>query len=172
MPQTLGPFELAAKAAFYIVAAGTLAGAWAAVSARNLFRAALGLAAALFGVAVIYLYLEAEFLAVVQVLVYVGAILTLLVFGVMLTARIADPNTPRWNRQAGVAFGVTAVLGFGLAHLLFHAPWTIQPDAVPATLPDVGRTLLTTYLLPFEALSLLLLGALAGAVYIAKKDPR
>ena len=171
MPHTMGPLELAAKAAFYIVAAGTLAAAWAAVSARNLFRAALGLAVALFGVAILYLFLEAEFLAVVQILVYVGAILTLLVFGVMLTARIADPAMPRWNRQAGIAFAVTAVLGLGLAHLLAHAPWPVHPDAAPVGLATLGQTLLSGYLLPFEVLSVLLLGALVGAVVIAKKDP-
>ena len=167
----VGPLELAAKAAFYVVAAGTLAGAWAAVSVRNLIRAALGLAVALFGVAILYLFLEAEFLAVVQILVYVGAILTLLVFGVMLTARIADPPAPRWNRQAWGALAVTAVLGFGLAHLLFHAPWPAPSAAAPAALPALGKTLLSRYLLPFEVLSVLLLGALVGSVFIARKDP-
>lgn len=173
MLPTTGPLEFAAKAAFYVVAAGTLAGAWAAVSARSLFRAALGLAVALFGVAVLYLYLEAEFLAVVQILVYVGAILTLLVFGVMLTARIADPAVPRWNRQARVTLSLSALLGLGLAHLLFHARWPAFPPAgAPVQLETLGETLLSSYLLPFELLSLLLLGALAGAIYIAKKDPQ
>ena len=168
----VGPLELAAKAAFYVVAAATLSGAWAAVSARNLFRAALGLAAALFGVALLYLFLEAEFLAVAQILVYVGAILTLLVFGVMLTSRIADPAVPRWNRQAWAALVLTAALGLGLAHLLFHSPWpAANGSAAPAGLPALGKTLLTTYLLPFEVLSLLLLGALVGALFIAKKEP-
>jgi len=167
----VGPLELAAKAAFYVVAAGTLAGAWAAVSARNLFRAALGLAVALFGVAILYLFLEAEFLAVTQILVYVGAILTLLVFGVMLTARMADPALPRWNRQCWAGLAVAAALGLGLAHLLFHAPWPAPRDvAAPPGLPVLGKTLLSTYLLPFEVLSLLLLGALVGALFIAKKE--
>ncbi len=172
MPETIGPLESAAKAAFYVVAAGTLAGAWAVVSARNLFRAALGLAVALFGVALLYLFLEAEFLAVAQILVYVGAILTLMVFGVMLTARIADPSVPRWNRQAWAGLAVAALLGLGLAHLLFHAPWPAPVTGVaPPGLPALGKTLLSTYLLPFEVLSLLLLGALIGAVFIARKDP-
>lgn len=167
----VGPLELAAKVAFYIVAAGTLAGAWAAVSARNLFRAALGLAVALFGVAILYLFLEAEFLAVAQILVYVGAILTLLVFGVMLTARIADPSVPRWNRQVWGALTVAAVLGLGLARLLFRAPWPAPVAGVaPPGLPALGETLLSGYLLPFEVLSVLLLGALVGAIFIARKE--
>lgn len=171
MSDVVGPLELAAKAGFYAVAAATLAGAWWTVSARNLFRAALGLALALFGVAVLYLYLEAEFLAVTQLLVYVGAILTLLVFGVMLTARIADPNVARWNRQAGLALALTAVMGLGLARLFLSTPWA-APGAVaaPVGLKALGQTLLTSYLLPFELLSVLLLGALVGAIYIARKE--
>ena len=172
MSHIAGPLESAAKAAFYVVAVGTLAGAWAAVSARNLFRAAMGLAVALFGVAILYLFLEAEFLAVVQILVYVGAILTLLVFGVMLTARIADPAVPRWNQQAWLALALTAVLGLGLAHFLVYAPWAIRAETEPVKLPVLGKTLLSTYLLPFELLSVLLLGALVGAIFIARKDPQ
>ena len=161
----------AAKAAFYVVSALTLTGAWIAVSARNLFRAALGLALALFGVAVLYLFLEAEFLAVTQLLIYVGAILTRIVFGVMLTARIADPNVPRWNRQAPIALPLALMLGLGLARILWVAPWKARGFTMrPVQLATLGQTILTTYLLPFELLSLLLLGALVGAIYIARKE--
>ena len=170
MPDTVGPLELAAKAAFYAVALATLAGAWIAVSARNLFRAALGLALALFGVAALYLFLQAEFLAVTQLLVYVGAILTLIIFGVMLTARIADPAQPRWNRQAGMALAVSALLGAGLCWLMLTAQWSPPPEAPPVPLAELGRTILSSYLLPFELLSVLLLGALVGAIVIARKD--
>lgn len=171
MPDTVGPFEIAAKAAFYAVALATLAGAWFAVSARSLFRAALGLALALFGVAALYLFLQAEFLAVTQLLVYVGAILTLILFGVMLTARIADPAQPRWNRQAGAALAVAGVLGAGLCRLMLAAPWKVPaPETPPVPLAELGRTILSGYLLPFELLSVLLLGALVGAIVIARKD--
>ena len=170
MPDTVGPFEIAAKAAFYAVALATLAGGWFAVSARNLFRAALGLALALFGVAALYLFLQAEFLAVTQLLVYVGAILTLIIFGVMLTARIADPAQPRWNRQVRAALGVSALLGAGLCWLVLAAPWSPAPGAPPVPLAELGRTILSSYLLPFELLSVLLLGALVGAIVIARKD--
>lgn len=171
MPDTVGPIELAAQAAFYVVSAFTLAGAWAAVSARNLFRAALGLALALFGVAALYLFLQAEFLAVIQLLIYVGAILTLILFGVMLTARIADPQVPRWNEQAGVALVLAGGLGLGLAWLFLKAVWEL-PEALPppVSIPDLGRMLLCEYLLPFELLSVLLLGALVGAIVVARKE--
>ncbi|MBI1952862.1 MAG: NADH-quinone oxidoreductase subunit J [Candidatus Omnitrophica bacterium] len=171
MSVTDGVLEKAAQAAFYVVALATLLGAWWAVSARNLFRAALGLALALFGVAALYLYLEAEFLAVVQLLIYVGAILTLILFGVMLTARIADPSQPRWNRQAGAALGLAAGIGLGLGWLYLNGAWaapgTAQP---PVALAALGKTLVSGYLLPFELLSLLLLGALVGALVIAKRE--
>lgn len=172
MPNVVGPFERAAQAAFYVTAAGVLAGAWIAVSARNLFRAALGLALALFGVAALYLFLEAEFLAVVQLLVYVGAILTLIIFGVMLTARIADPSLRRWNQQAGAAGVVALLVGAALVRALGQVPWPARGNiaAPPVTLAELGRVIVTDYVLPFELLSLLLLGALVGAIYIARRD--
>ena len=167
---TVGPLELAAKAAFYLVAAGTLLAGWVTVSARNLFRAALGLAGALFGVAVLYLFLEAEFLAVTQLLVYVGAILTLIIFGVMLTARIADPGVPRWNRQAGIVLALALGLGGGFGWIFLNSPWKAADAPAAFSLKALGRVLLSAYLLPFELLSVLLLGALVGAIVIARKE--
>lgn len=172
MTETTGPIELAARAAFYGVAALTLAGAVVCVSARDLFRAALGLALALFGVAAVYLMLQAEFLAVAQLLIYVGAILVLILFSIMLTARISDPNRPRWNRQWKWVLGLAAVIGLGLAGLLAGAPWGgAGPDGPPVPVAALGRLLLSPYLLGFELLSVLLLGALVGALYIARREP-
>lgn len=170
MQDVVGPLEWAAKGAFYLTAAVTITGAWVSVSARNLFRAALGLATALFGVAVLYLFLEAEFLAVAQLLIYVGAILTLIIFGVMLTARIADPKVPRWNRQAGLAGVLALAVGGGLALAFLAAPWETGPNSAPVALGELGRGLISIYLLPFELLSILLLGALVGAIVIARKE--
>ncbi len=170
--ESIGPLEIAAQIAFYLVAGVTLLGGWVAVSARNLFRAALGLAASLFGVAVLYLYLEAEFLAVAQLLIYVGAIVTLIIFGVMLTARIADPAVARWNRQAGITLFLALGVGAGLGWVLFTAPWTSREVfPPPATLSTLGGSLISIYVLPFELLSILLVGALVGAIVIARKDP-
>jgi len=169
MSDSIGPLHWLAQVAFYGVSAVTLSGAFITVYARNLFRAALGLAMALFGVAALYLFLDAEFLAAVQLLVYVGAILTLIVFGVMLTARIDDPNVPRWNAQVKWAAGVVAVLAAGLLCGFLGTFWgPIRPGIVP--LAVVGRALISTYLLPFELLSLLLVGALVGAVMIARRE--
>jgi len=171
MSDPVGPLQLAAQIAFYIVAGLTVGGAWIAVSNRNLFHSALGLALSLFGVAVIYFFLEAEFLAVTQLLVYVGAILMLIIFGIMLTAQMADPATPGWNKQAAVAFAVCLCLGVALCWTMLQTSWTQagvgQP---PVALTVLGHNLIGLYLLPFELLSLLLVGALVGAVYIARQE--
>ena len=143
------------------------------VSAQNLFRAALGLALALGGVAGLYLFMEAEFLAMAQLLVYVGAILTLLVFGVMLTAKIADPKISRWNDQVGVVFWVSILVGLGLASAYMATPWMDSPATWEVvSIQTIGRALLGPYLLVFELLSLLLVGALVGAIVIARKEPK
>lgn len=157
-------------ASFYLLAGIALLGALGVVLARNLFRAALCLGLALLGVAGLYLYLAAEFLAVVQLLIYVGAILVLLIFGVMLTARIADPTIPQFNRQIVpatlVASGTAWVL---LAALRKTAGLPTRPTTfVP--LADLGVGFVTTYVLPFEVLSLILVAALVGAVVVARRD--
>lgn len=169
-PSAVGPLEAAARGAFYVVAAVTLAGAWFAVSAKNLFRAALGLALALFGVAALYLFLEAEFLAATQLLIYVGAILTLIIFGVMLTARIADPTLPRWNRQVKGALLLSLAVGGGLMYGCLNTDWVLAAPKPVVSLYSLGRSLISIYLLPFELLSVLLLGALVGAIVIARKE--
>ena len=162
-----------ARAGFYLLGGMTLLGALGVVLTRNLFRSALCLAVALFGVAGLYLYLGAEFLAVVQVLIYVGAILILLVFGVMLTARIADPTVPSLNRQALPAAVVSAGIAAALATALGRAHALPPGPIKPVPLDLLGQGLVTTYVLPFEVLSLILVGALVGAIVIARpaKDP-
>lgn len=167
-----------ARAAFYLLAAVTLAGALGVTLTRNLFHSALWLAVTLLGVAGLYLYLGAEFLAVVQVLIYVGAILVLLLFGVMLTARIADPAVPALNRHALLAALVALGAGWALRLAVRQAAALPVPLAGPAgpsapvPLEVLGRGLVTTYVLPFEVLSLILIGALVGAVVIARPERR
>ena len=141
------------------------------VSARNIFHSAIFLILALFGVAGLFVLLEAPFLAAAQVLIYVGAIAILMIFGVMLTARIADASLHHTNEQvpAGLAISV------GLLAMLLYALWDtpFEVAATPAK-TEAGRTLgelfLTKYVLPFEIVSVLLLAALIGALVIAQKD--
>ena len=161
-----------ARAAFYLLAAVTLAGALGVTLTRNLFHSALWLAVTLLGVAGLYLYLGAEFLAVVQVLIYVGAILVLLLFRVMLTARIADPAVPALNRHALLAALVALGTGWALRLAVRQAAALPAGPVAPVPLETLGRGLVTTYVLPFEVLSLILIGALVGPVVIARPERR
>jgi NADH-quinone oxidoreductase subunit J len=157
---------------FIIIAVVTLVSAIFVVTARRLMHSALWLVLALFGVAVVFAFLEASFFAVVQVLVYIGAIAILIIFAVMLTRGIMDENGPQLNRGWWVA-GVAAVSLFVglLAALGTWAGFQAGPGAAPdpATLPQFGVDLVdpNKYAIPFVVESVLLLAALVGAIYIA-----
>jgi len=167
----------------FLFAFGVLAafGAIAVVVSRNVIHAALWLVVALGGVGVIFLLLGAEFVGWVQFLVYVGAIVVLLLFGLMLTrAPIGRDQTD--NTQRVVAF-LTAGLTFGVLTWLiwrafgdeqrcvaeFGRSCEIALDKVTQT-ADVGGALFSGFILPFEVVSVLLLAALVGAIVLARRD--
>lgn len=156
--------------AFYVVGAIALVGALIAVSAQNILRAALGLIVSFMGVAGIYFVLEAEFLGVVQILIYVGAIAILILFAVMLTRGLMRGAGSAHNTQwLGAAF-VTLMLFLVLSAIALGTKWNVVARQVSGDLiPQIGTELVTTYLLPFEAVSLLLLAALIGAIVIARE---
>ncbi len=154
---------------FYAAALVTLATAVYAVGSRNIVRAVFALLGTFFGMAVLYGMLAADFVAVIQVLVYVGGILVLLLFAVMLTGNIE--TAPRSNRSAGLWLG--ALTGLALLALLvplaIQAPW--QKSGVgefTQTTASIGSALLSNALLPFEVISIVLLGIVIGAVVIAR----
>ena len=158
---------------FLVVGLATLGSALMVVTTRNLVHAALWLVATLFGVAVIYAILNAGFLAVVQVVVYIGAIAILFIFAVMLTRRDMRDQGPQMNRNWWVG-ALLALLVFGGLFLLLQS-WSGFSKAA-ADLPSgfdsmgsLGEALVSpnAYVLPFEVASVLLLAALVGAVYIA-----
>ncbi|RIK43367.1 MAG: NADH-quinone oxidoreductase subunit J [Chloroflexi bacterium] len=139
--------------------------------APNLFHNALGLAGAFFGVAGIYALLEAEFLAVSQVLIYVGAIATLIVFAVMLTRGMMFGITSPSNAQRVSVTIIALLLFFVLGGILTHTGWPEVGAALPegeTLIAMLGQLFVTTYLLPFEMMALLLLVALAGALLLAR----
>jgi NAD(P)H-quinone oxidoreductase subunit 6 len=152
------------------------------VLARNLFHSALALVGTLFAVAGIYALLEAEFLAVSQVLVYIGAISTLITFAIMLTRGMMYGPTSPLNRQAGTASMVVGLLFAVLAGLVAWMPWPnaeldlstlswgVFSDRVTgeAIIASMGQKFVTTYLVPFELMAVLLLVALAGAILLAR----
>lgn len=156
--------------AFFVMAAITLGGALMAVAARNLIRAALGLIIALIGIAGIYFVLEAEFVAVVQILIYVGAISILILFAVMLTRGLMKRDLPAQNSQWIAAAFIALVLFAALLYVILNTKWrAVETQVAGDLIPKLGTELMTTYLLPFEAVSLLLLAALIGAIVIARE---
>ncbi len=155
--------------AFYVVGAIALVGALIAVTQPNLLRAALGLILAFVGVAGVYFVLEAEFVGVVQILIYIGAISVLILFAVMLTRGLMRGGVAfntQWVGAALIAVIVFAILLF----VVVGTKWNVVTQKVSGDLiPKIGTELMTTYLLPFEAISLLLLAALVGAIVIARE---
>jgi NADH:ubiquinone oxidoreductase subunit 6 (subunit J) len=157
-------------AGFFVMAAITLGGGLMAVSARNLIRAALGLIIALIGIAGIYFVLEAEFVAVVQILIYVGAISILILFAVMLTRGLMQRDFPAQNSQWIAALFIALLLFAALLYVIVSTNWhAVETPVASDLIPKLGTELMTTYLLPFEAVSLLLLAALVGAIMIARE---
>ena len=158
---------------FLLTGAVILVSALMVVTTRKLIHAALWLVAALFGVAVLYAILQAGFLAVVQVVVYIGAIAILFIFAVMLTRREARDQGPQTRSNWWVAALLGLLILAGLVFLIISQPGVNRTAAaIPAevdTLRALGTALVSpdAYVLPFEVASILLLAALVGAVYIA-----
>jgi NADH-quinone oxidoreductase subunit J len=162
---------VAENIAFAILAASMAASAVKVVTTKNVVHAALYLIVVLAGVAGIYVLLAAEFIAVVQVIVYIGAIVVLFLFGVMLTrapiGRDAGlDNDQRWAAVivALFLFGVLSSVLVNAFHRQHVAPASVQRTS------DVSLALFSTYLIPFEVISIVLLAALVGAVVIARRD--
>ncbi len=137
------------------------------VLVKNLFRAALSLGLVLLGVAGLFILLEAEFLAFVQVLVYVGAILTLVVFAVMLTAREQAQSAAAPSSRAQLPAAMASIALFGI--LTFVGQSLVMPsaDPGPVSLTRLGEELITELVLPFEVISLVFVAALVGAILLA-----
>lgn len=148
----------------------SLAAALGVVLFRNIFHSALCLVATLIGVAALYLALQAEFIAVVQILLYVGAVMTLVIFAIMLTQRIADPNIPRTNKQSVPAFLGLVLFVFLLVSLFLKTDWPAAANPVQVDTFALGKALLGTYVFPFEVVSIVLIAGLIGAVVVARKD--
>ena len=158
---------------FLVVAIATLGSGFMVVTTRNLVHAALWLVATLFGVAVVFALLDAGFLAVVQVVVYIGAIAILFIFAVMLTRKDMRDQGPQMNRNWWIG-ALLAVLTFGGLYFLLQG-WSglsKTASAIPSgfdAVSELGIALVSpdAYVLPFEVASVLLVAALVGAVYVA-----
>lgn len=165
--------DLVIKASFYPIACLTLLFAFLVVTGRNVFHSAVYLAFTLIGVACVYLYLDAEFLAIVQVLIYVGAIVTLFIFTIMLTADIYTGSIRGNLRRLALALAASSAILFILIKVITMSPWHGDPPQVPFFgLPELGRSLMSKYVLPFEIISLISLAALVGAIVIGGRRKR
>ncbi len=155
---------------FYLFAAVTVISAFFVVTTRNIVHSAFFLLFTFFGVAGIYVLLGADFVAIVQLIVYVGGILILLIFGVMLTNKITNVQIKTGTMQMlPAAIGVGLFAGLLLSTVV-NTNWKVIPRTVP--LPDagtIGTLLLSEYVIVFELLGIILLIALLGAASIARR---
>lgn len=160
-------------AIFALIAAVTVGSAMMVAFSRNIVYSAFSLLGTFAGVAGLYVFLGADFVAAVQVLIYVGGILVLILFAVMLTHRITDVEIT--NRAAGriPALIVIGVFIYLLVGAIRETPWAKAKQIVyAATTGTIGNLFLDSYLLPFELASLVLLAAMIGAVVISRKEIR
>ncbi len=162
---------------FLVTAAVMLVGSWLVVTSRRLVHAGLWLILVMAGVAAMLVILEASFLAVVEVLVYIGAISILIIFAVMLTRRVMDDSGPQSTPMWWVAGLVSLLLLGGLLAVFARMPSLLVSSAeLPADqatlLSDLGRSLVDAnrFVLPFELASILLLAAMVGAIFIARPE--
>jgi NADH-quinone oxidoreductase subunit J len=168
---------------FYILAAVIVLSALRMVTSRSIFHSAAFLAVVLSLVGGLYLLMQAEFLAAVQILVYVGAVVILIIFAIMLTSQIGNLGQSQSNKLSLPAVAACLLFLAVLVPMLVKHPWD-QPAVVganPSTssglvagatnIQNIGTALMTTFTFPFELVSLALLVALVGAIVIARKDP-
>jgi len=159
--------------AFYSFAALILSSALVVVFSKKIIYSAFALLFTFFGVAGIYVLLNADFIAITQIMIYVGGILVLIIFGVMLTTKISNVDIKEGlsgKLQKGFAGLIVAIIAVTLIILYKNVSWAV--DKVPevkTTISAIGTALLTDYLLGFEVASVLLLIAIVGAAFIARR---
>jgi len=156
---------------FWFFVVMTIAAALMVVLSKNLIYAAIALLVTFLGVASMYVFLWADFMAGTQVMIYIGGILILLLFGIMLTTKITSVRISHTNVQKGVGALIVAAIFMGLIWMINFTPWLqISSQEPQQTVHDIGTLLMTDFLLPFEVASVLLLGALIGAAVLARKE--
>ena len=158
---------------FLLMLAATLVGAIVAVTAKRLVRALAGLIVCFVGVAAMYFFLNAPFVSMMQILIYVGAIAITIAFAIML----ADPENKSQKTTGNILYGpigfcCAALITFGLAVLALSTTWIPFAKINDGSVKEVGIQLLTTHAMVFELVSVLLLVAILGALVIAKEGRR
>ncbi|MEW6304636.1 MAG: NADH-quinone oxidoreductase subunit J [Verrucomicrobiota bacterium] len=158
--------------AFVITAVIVLGGAVAAMSLRNLVHCALCLALTFAGLAAMYLLLQAQFVAFVQLLVYVGAVAVLVVFAILLTRGDDTTHQSVFSKTSfiGISVATLALACILAAALSSYVADRLPPGKPEASVKEIGTQLMTQYVLPLEAVGLLLTAAMIGAVIIAMQE--
>jgi NAD(P)H-quinone oxidoreductase subunit 6 len=158
-------------AVFYLLAAVTLGSALGVALSDNVVYSAFALMGTLLGVAAMFVLLGADFLGTVQLLVYVGGILVLTLFAVMLTHRISDVRVSNRAVGRGPAIVLIGVVFAWMVHVARASSWVVgEPGAPAPTTYGIGEAFLKDYALPFEVTSVVLLAALIGAVVVSRKE--
>src|SRR5271154_896728 len=165
---------MVAQIVFWLMAFLTVGSALITAFSRNIVYSAFALLGAFAGVVGIYILLAADFVAMVQIFVYIGGILVLTIFAVMLTQGIGDVNVS--NRAVGTvpALATTLIIGAVMLYATLRTPWYTAKATltVAPTTYGIGNAFLDAYVLPFELASLVLLAALIGAVVISRQETR
>lgn len=159
-------------AIFVVFIATTVAGALIAAFTKRIIRSVAGLALCCIGLAGLFYFLHSPFLALMEILIYIGAVCVTIVFGVML----AEPDEPAPEKQTRpypvlsplIAMGISGAIFAGIAWLSLSTCWKQAEVVVDGSIESIGKALLTTYSVPFELISLVLLVAILGALVIAR----
>jgi NADH-quinone oxidoreductase subunit J len=156
---------------FWGLAAVLVASSLAVVLTRNLFHSVLYLALSLTATAGVFLSLDAEFLAAIQLLLYAGGVVTIVVFAIVVTERLVGDRITQTSRQILTGLILSGALLVALLVVFRRGPLTVPRPAMIGDLTRaIGESLLTSYVLPFELLGVLFLVALVGALYFARPD--
>ena len=156
---------------FILFSVITVGSAAVVVYHRNILYAAFSLILTFFGIAGLYVLLLADFIAAVQILLYVGGIVILILFAIMLSQKLYGADiTEERTKKIPATLGAIILLAF-LLRIVFRTKWPllIEPEAPKATVATLGNLLLSDYVLPFEVASILLVAALIGAVILVRQ---
>ena len=158
------------KTVMFLTMAGLALGSAGVVAfSKNIIHSALALLGTFLGVAGMYVTLSADFLAATQILVYVGGTLTLILFAVMLTARIEDMRVSNPSQGLLAAIGLVGIVLLLLGRVAATTAWQLNPRPSNPSTAKLGHAFLSKYLLPFEVGSVVLLAAMIGSVVLARR---
>lgn len=168
--------EIISPVIFYIIAGIIVISAIMVVLLRNILYCAMSLILCLLSIAIVYIFLGADFLAATQIMLYVGGIMVLILFAVMLTEKITDKKIQQTNKK-WLGTGILCVLIFVVIFLsiknanFIYKFLSLNTQSFLPTTSSIGKLLLTEYVLPFEIVSLVLISSLVGAIIFSKNEP-